>query len=129
MVMLGKFIYEDNQMATSNQIEPTFQPIHPSKDVAETSKTVPDDRPTQTRIRIKIPQKYHQEPVISRLISDHKLTVNLNQALLGANASNDGWFDLDLQGSTRQIQSAMIYLAEMDIEIWSKSTDPEEEIW
>ncbi|XWK87960.1 MAG: NIL domain-containing protein [Phormidium sp.] len=116
-------------MATSNQIEPTFQPIHPSKDAAKTSNSVADDRPTQTRIRIKIPQKYHQEPVISRLISDHKLTVNLNQALLGANASNDGWFDLDLQGSTRQIQSALIYLAEMDIEIWSKSTDPEAEIW
>lgn len=115
-------------MASTNQIEPTFQPIHPKKDVIETSVNS-DNRPTQTRIRIKIPQKYHQEPIISRLISDHKLTVNLNQALLGANASNDGWFDLDLQGSTRQIQSALIYLAEMDIEIWSKSTDPEEEIW
>ncbi|MFB2895884.1 NIL domain-containing protein [Aerosakkonemataceae cyanobacterium BLCC-F50] len=113
-------------MATPHQIEPRFEPIHPT---LENSNNVSDDRPTQTRIRIKIPQKYHQEPVISRLISDHKLTVNLNQALLGANASNDGWFDLDLQGSTRQIQSALIYLAEMDIEIWSKSTDPEEEIW
>jgi ABC-type methionine transport system ATPase subunit len=116
-------------MATSNQIESTFEPIYPNKNSAETSNSVQDDRPTQTRIRIKIPQKYHQEPVISRLISDHKLTINLNQALLGANASNDGWFDLDLQGSNRQIQSALIYLAEMDIEIWSKSSDPEEENW
>lgn len=116
-------------MATSNQIQSSFEQIHPSQNPAETSTAVSDNRPTQTRIRIKIPQRYHQEPVISRLISDHKLTVNLNQALLGANSSNDGWFDLDLQGSNRQIQSALIYLAEMDIEIWSKSTDPEEEIW
>jgi len=31
--------------------------------------------------------------------------------------------------TSNQIESALIYLAEMDIEIWSKSTDPEEEIW
>lgn len=116
-------------MATTNKIEPEFKQIHPNKDVIKTSDSISDNRPTQIRIRIKIPQKYHQEPVISRLISNHKLTVNLNQALLGANASNDGWFDLDLQGTTRQIESALIYLAEMDIEIWNKSTDPEEEIW
>ena len=113
-------------MVSKNNIEPSFEPVHPN---ADTTTAVEDNRPTQTRIRIRIPQKYHHEPVISRLISDHNLTVNLNAALLGANASNDGWFDLELLGSTRQIQSAMIYLAELDVEIWSKSTDPEEENW
>jgi len=116
-------------MPSQNQIEPNFEPVHPTQNPPEATTAVADNRQTQLRIRIKIPQKYHQEPVISKLISDHELTVNLNAALLGANASNDGWFDLDLQGTTPQIQSALIYLAELDVEIWSKSTDPEAEIW
>lgn len=93
--------------------------------------TIPteDNRPTQIRIRIRIPKEYHQEPVLSRLISQHSLTVNLNAALLGTKPQDDGWFDLELQGTARQIKSAFVYLAELEVEIWSKSTDPEEENW
>jgi hypothetical protein len=75
-------------------------------------------RQTQTRIRICIPKSYHQEPVISRLVSHHGLTVNIAAALLGANARDDGWFDLELKGSNEQIRSALIYLDELDLEIW-----------
>ena len=116
-------------MLAQTNNEPQFEPVYPTSNPADLTTTGEDNRPTQTRIRIRIPQKYHREPIISRLISDHKLTVNLNAALLGANASNEGWFDLELQGTTHQIRSAFIYLAELDVEIWSKSTDPEEEIW
>lgn len=77
-----------------------------------------DTRPTQARIRIRIPKTYHQEPVISRLVSHHGLTVNIAAALLGANARDDGWFDLELKGSSEQIRSALIYLDELDLEIW-----------
>lgn len=48
------------------------------------------DRPTQTRIRVRIPKQYHEEPVISRLVSKNGLTVNILAALLGANARDDG---------------------------------------
>ncbi len=51
------------------------------------------------RIRLRIPKDYHQEPVISRLVSDYGLIVNITAAILGANAVGDGWFDLELQGT------------------------------
>jgi hypothetical protein len=88
-----------------------------------------DSRPTHLRIRIRIPKEYQDEPIISRLISDYELTVNLNAALLASNIKNDGWFDLDLRGKKCQIDSAMIYLNDLDVEIWSKSTDPDQENW
>ncbi len=85
-----------------------------------------DTRSTQKRIRIRIPKHYHQEPVISRLISDYSLTVTITAAILGANANGDGWFDLNLQGSNAQIENAMTYLTELDLEVWN---DAETDGW
>ncbi len=87
-----------------------------------------DNRPTKIRIKIRIPKNFQQEPVISRLISDYGLTVNIAGALLGANARDDGWFDLELLGTTSQIQSALLYLEELKLEIWSQS-NIEEDAW
>ncbi|HEY9696616.1 MAG TPA: NIL domain-containing protein [Trichocoleus sp.] len=84
------------------------------------------DRKTQVRIRLRIPKRYQQEPIISNLISQYGLTVNIAAALLSANAREDGWFDLDLQGTTSHVQSALIYLNDLDLEIWH---DTEEESW
>lgn len=86
------------------------------------------DRPTQTRIRLRIPKDLHEEPVISRLVSQHGVTVNITAALLGANRRDDGWFDLELRGRASQIQSALTYMDELDLEIWGQST-PEEDGW
>lgn len=85
-----------------------------------------DQRSTHTRVRIRIPKRYQQEPVISKLISEYGLTVNISAALLGANAREDGWFDLDLQGTVVQLQSALLYLNDLDLEIWY---DSETESW
>jgi ABC-type methionine transport system ATPase subunit len=87
-----------------------------------------DHRPTQTRIRMRIPKTYHQEPVISRLVSDYGLTVNITAALLGANARDDGWFDLELNGSVQQINSALTYLDELDLEVW-RGPDNQQDGW
>ncbi len=81
-----------------------------------------NNRPTQARIRVRIPKDYHQEPVISRLVSHYDVTVNINAALLSANARDDGWFDLELRGTGKQIKSALSYLNELDLEIWGQST-------
>jgi ABC-type methionine transport system ATPase subunit len=86
------------------------------------------NRPTQTRIRIRIPKEYSDEPVISRLVSHYGVTVNIAAALLGANARDDGWFDLELRGTNAQIESALTYLHEMDLEIWGESNQ-EEDAW
>jgi ABC-type methionine transport system ATPase subunit len=84
------------------------------------------DRPTHARVRLRIPKQYNDQPVISRLVSHHGVTVNITAALLGANARDDGWFDLELRGTSRQIQSALIYLDEMDIEMWGESNQEED---
>ncbi|BAY24439.1 hypothetical protein NIES2100_42340 [Calothrix sp. NIES-2100] len=76
---------------------------------------------TNKRIRLKIPKDYHQEPVISRLVSDYGLIVNITAAILGANAIGDGWFDLELQGTDAQIQSALNYLQDLSLQIWDET--------
>lgn len=77
-----------------------------------------DERTTEQRIRLRIPKHYHQEPVISQLVSQFHLTVNITAAILGANASGDGWFDLALRGSAANIQAALDFLNELDLEVW-----------
>ncbi|MBD2182785.1 MULTISPECIES: NIL domain-containing protein [Oscillatoriophycideae] len=89
--------------------------------------TSPDDnRHTQVRIRVRIPKHYHEEPIISQLISQHGVTVNIAAALLSANARDDGWFDLELKGTSGQIRSALIYINDLDLEVWHDSNFQEE---
>lgn len=89
---------------------------------------IKNHRPTMVRIRICIPPEYNSVPIISRLVSHHEVTVNISGASLAADSTQDGWFDLELEGSNPQIQSALTYLDEMDLEIINK-TDPEEDGW
>jgi ABC-type methionine transport system ATPase subunit len=86
--------------------------------IMQTPTVIPNDRTAEQRIRIRVPKHYHQEPVISHLISHYALTVNIIAAVLGANANGDGWFDLDLKGSHAHIQAALTYLDELDLEVW-----------
>lgn len=99
----------------TNEFEFTSEPV-------EATTQLETDRLTQTRIKVRIPKDLHEEPVISRLVSHHGVTVNITGALLSANARDDGWFDLELQGKPSQIQSALTYLDELNLEIWSQST-------
>ncbi|MFE1744219.1 NIL domain-containing protein [Coleofasciculus sp. H7-2] len=99
-----------------------------SAQLAQSTTGQEDNRTTKMRVRIRIPKEYQEEPIISRLVSHHGVTVNIAAALLGANARDDGWFDLELSGSTRQLQSALTYLNELDLELWSKS-DSEQDGW
>ena len=102
-------------------------PVNTSKPAQSTTGNE-DNRPTKMRVRIRIPKEYQEEPIISRLVSHHGVTVNIAAALLGANARDDGWFDLVLSGSTRQLQSALTYFNELDLELWGKS-DSEQDGW
>ncbi|MBE9058971.1 NIL domain-containing protein [Sphaerospermopsis sp. LEGE 08334] len=76
---------------------------------------------TSQRIRMRITKEYHQEPVISRLVSEYGLTVNIKAAFLGQDAISDGWFDLDLQGTKSQIANGLIYLQELKLEVWDEN--------
>lgn len=95
---------------------------------AELNELNDDPRHAQTRIRIRIPKQYHEEPIISSLITQHQLTVTITAALLGANAEGDGWFDLLLQGSVSQIRAALLYINDLDLEVWYDS-DAQNESW
>lgn len=103
-------------------------PSASSLEPAESTPQGQDHRPTKTRIRLRIPKHYYGDPVISRLVSHYGITVNIAAALLSANARDDGWFDLELQGTTHQLESALTYLNELDLEIWRQS-DTEEDGW
>lgn len=99
----------------------TLHPFSPT----HLSHTAVDPRPTHARIRLRILKQYQQEPILSELIRQHQLTVNINAALLSANGRDDGWFDLDLRGSAAQINSALIYLNDLDLEVWYETNGDE----
>ncbi|MFQ4140617.1 NIL domain-containing protein [Chlorogloeopsis sp. ULAP02] len=71
--------------------------------------------PIHTRIRV--PQHYHRQPVISRLISRYNLTVNIKAASLIAGDNNCGWFDLELQGKPEQVVNSLSYLQGLGVDL------------
>jgi hypothetical protein len=83
---------------------------------------VSDEQIIHKKIRLRIQRNFHQEPIISRLVSDYGLTINITAAILGANAVGDGWFEIDLQGLPRQIDDAMNYLQQLKLEIWDENS-------
>ncbi|MUL35616.1 NIL domain-containing protein [Gloeocapsopsis dulcis] len=94
--------------------------------ISNISASNPSGRPTKTRIKVRIPKQLREEPVISHLISQHNLTVNIAAALLSPNGRDDGWFDLELRGTSQQIQNALLYFNELDLEIWSQLPSEED---
>jgi ABC-type methionine transport system ATPase subunit len=80
-----------------------------------------DHRLTQRRVRLRIPKRLHQEPIISQLISNYHITVNITAAILGANANGDGWFDLELRGANSHIEHALSYINDLGLEIWRET--------
>ena len=74
----------------------------------------------QIRLRVHIPLSYQQEPVIYRLISNYGLVVNITGAMLGENTAEQGYFDLELRGTTQQISKGLSYLESLNIKIVGK---------
>lgn len=81
-----------------------------------------DTRPLIKDIKIRIPEELHSEPVISQLISQYGVTINIISATLGIKAGS-GWFHLSFKGTQAQIQTAIAYLNDLDIEIWEDSSE------
>jgi ABC-type methionine transport system ATPase subunit len=81
-----------------------------------------DTRPVTKDVKIRIPEDLHGEPVISQLISQYGITVNIISATLGVNAGS-GWFYLSFNGTQAQIQTAIAYLNDLDIEIWEDNSE------
>lgn len=97
-------------MALDDQGNPSVAPLE--------SADGSGDRQVRSRVRIRVPSNYRPDPVISTIVSRFGLTVNVLAALLGADRDSDGWFDLELNGSASQIESALLYFNDLDLEVW-----------
>jgi hypothetical protein len=75
---------------------------------------------TQVRVQIRIPSRYQQEPIISRLIVEQGLVVNITGAALGENTGSEGLFDLELRGTPKQIRQGLLYLRALEIKLVGK---------
>lgn len=70
--------------------------------------------------RIRIPQHYQYQPLISRLVSRYGVTVNIMAAMLTP-TENYGWFDLQLQGNSERICDGLLYLQNLGVDIMQLS--------
>ena len=85
------------------------------------------NHPMRIRLKILISEKFDNEPVLSRLILDYGLTVNITGANFRQDRSN-GWFDLELRGGVLQLQKALAYLQQLDLKILGKA-NPDGDSW
>ncbi|MBE9034570.1 NIL domain-containing protein [aff. Roholtiella sp. LEGE 12411] len=85
-----------------------------------------DNRRTQTRIQVYIPKGLHEQPVISRLVSHYGITVIIAAAQVSANVPECSCFELELRGTASQIESALTYLDELDLEVLHQSNSEED---
>ncbi|MEH1840995.1 MAG: NIL domain-containing protein [Nostoc sp.] len=73
--------------------------------------------PASVHSRILVPQRYHRQPVISRLVSRYGLTVNIKAASLTSDSDSDGWFDLDLSGNPQKLTNSLSYLQGLGVNL------------
>jgi len=82
---------------------------------------------TRAEIYVEIPGQYRQDPInlriISHLITDYNLEVNIVTAVSGNNGHTSGWFRLALAGAEESIQDALIYLSELKVIILNAEFD------
>ena len=71
-------------------------------------------------VRIQVPKNLHEVPIISNLITEHNVIVNIRGAILDQKATGGGWFDLLLTGDSVQVESAVSYLRKVGVEIWNE---------
>jgi hypothetical protein len=91
------------------------------------------EKPAPVHSRIRIPQRYNRQPIISRLVSRYNLTVNITAASLTSDSKDDGWFDLELSGNPPDLTYSLSYLQGLGVDlmqlaianqIQSKNTQP-----
>ena len=76
------------------------------------------DRQVSYSVDINIPQRLHQQPVLANLIGNYNLIVNFRAAVLDRKATGGGWFNLSLEGELQDIEQALNYLRDLEIEIF-----------
>ncbi|MCS7291585.1 MAG: NIL domain-containing protein [Gloeomargarita sp. SKYBB_i_bin120] len=72
----------------------------------------------RTHIHVRIPKAACDVPILSGLVSGYGLVVNLRGGLLSPSREDDGWFDLEVQGTAEQIAQGLDYLRQRGIQVW-----------
>lgn len=75
------------------------------------------EKPAPVHSRIRIPQRYNRQPIISRLVSRYNLTVNITAASLTSDSNDDGWFDLELSGNPSELANSLSYLHSLGVDL------------
>jgi ABC-type methionine transport system ATPase subunit len=75
------------------------------------------EKPAPVHSRIRIPQRYNRQPIISRLVSRYNLTVNITAASLTSDSNDDGWFDLELSGNPSELANSLSYLQGLGVDL------------
>jgi NIL domain len=75
------------------------------------------EKPAPVHSRIRIPQRYNRQPIISRLVSRYNLTVNITAASLTSDSNEDGWFDLELSGNPPELAYSLSYLQGLGVDL------------
>ncbi|MEN9216851.1 MAG: NIL domain-containing protein [Gloeomargarita sp. HHBFW_bins_162] len=74
----------------------------------------------RSHIHVRIPKAACDVPILSGLVSGHGLVVNLRAGLLSPSREDDGWFDLDVQGTPAQIAQGLDYLRQRGLQVWQQ---------
>lgn len=108
-----------SQLGITDEIDLLRQPMQAiTEDETENDLIGETGQTTQTKIQVCVPHHYRVQPVISALVSRYKLTTNITNALLSADAEDDGWFDLELWGRRSQMLLGLRYLEQLGLQIW-----------
>lgn len=77
------------------------------------------------RLHLDIPSVYDREPILSRLISEFNLVVNIISAKLGS--TSESYCDIEIRGTPQQINQGLIYLRSLNICMSGKPNTAEED--
>ncbi len=83
-------------------------------------RTATDTGVQRSHIHVRVPKAACDVPILFGLVSVHGLVVNLRGGLLSPSREDDGWFDLDVQGTPTQIQSGLDYLRQRGLQVWQQ---------
>ncbi|MBF2063512.1 MAG: NIL domain-containing protein [Calothrix sp. C42_A2020_038] len=82
----------------------------------KSGQVTPETEHNQTarlKLKLGILKRYQRQPIISKLVSDFSLTINITSAILPDNACHDGLFELEIWGKLQQIHASLMYLEKL----------------
>ena len=77
---------------------------------------------SRTRLSLQIPPMYREQPILSDLINLHGTQLNILGASLALGNQESGWFDVELSGSSQQVEAAISHLQNLEVTIWNRVT-------